>query len=222
VQLVAAQPVAWRPIAPASEPIEAARDAVATGTGNTRRERAHLRRVWHHPQVSLLIAAGLLVACLILALLPRRDVPGRGLALLRCFFPSWRFFEQIEPGPALQVCTAAPNEEFGPWRVAWHAAPRTAAALIINSRGNLELAYQSLVDQLWSEIEDAPENPAGSITYALVQRLIEVESLQAFERIQGCRYRFRLSFTTTQESTVDEAASESHAFVSAEHEIGSS
>jgi hypothetical protein len=163
--------------------------------------------------VSLFIAAGLLVACLFLALLPRRDVPGRGLALLRCFFPSWRFFEQIEPGPSLEVCTAATNEPFGPWRDAWTPGPRTTAALIVNPRGNLELAYQSLVDQLWSELEETPD-PSSSITYALVQRLVEVESLLPLERTPGCRYRFRLTFAAR------DGAAEPRSFTSADHELG--
>lgn len=117
-------------------------------------------------------------------------MPGRGLALLRSLFPSWRFFEEIEPGPVLEVCVASE------WRSAWTPAPRTAAALIVNARGNLELAYQSLVDQLWSEIEDAPEAPERSITYALVQRLIEVECLTAAERASASSYKFRLTTQT--------------------------
>jgi hypothetical protein len=169
--------------------------------------------------VSLLIAAGLLVACLLLAVLPRRDVQGRGLALLRCFFPSWRFFEQIESGPSLQVCCAPPGETFGPWRDAWTPTPRTAAALIVNAGGNLELAYQSLVDQLSSELEDASADPRASITYQLVRRLVEVECLQPVERAPGSRYCFRLAAAARDQA---DEATESHSFVSAEHEFGAS
>jgi hypothetical protein len=140
------------------------------------------------------IAAALVVACLGLAVLPRREVRGRGLALLRCFFPSWRFFEDVAAGPTLQLSTAAPGESFGPWRDAWVSAPRTAASLIVNARGNLELAYQSLVDQLSSELEDGEgTDPTSSITYRLVQHLIERECLMPAERLPGLRYRFRLS-----------------------------
>jgi hypothetical protein len=66
--------------------------------------------------------------------------------------------------------------------------------LILNARGNLELAYQSLVDQLWSELEEHAE-PASteSITYRLVQHIIERECLTAIERASGATYRFRLS-----------------------------
>jgi hypothetical protein len=141
------------------------------------------------------IAAALVLACLLLVILPRGEVRGRGLALLRCFFPSWRFFEEIAPGPALQISTAPGATElaFGPWRDAWAPAPRTATSLILNARGNLELAYQSLVDQLWSEVEEQPADPATSITYRLVRNLIELECLSADERTAGRRYRFRLT-----------------------------
>lgn len=189
--------------------------------------------VWHDLGVSLSIAAGLLIACVVLAILPRRDVHGRGLALLRCFFPSWRFFEQIEPGPSLQVRCAPPGQPFGPWRDAWTPAPRTAAALIVNARGNLELAYQSLVDQLWSERQDAPEDPGASITYQLVRRLVEVECLQPVERAPGSRYCFGLGVAAPdQAGSVESKAggpasdarsnggADSQAFVSTEHEIG--
>lgn len=155
------------------------------------------------------IAAGLSIACLVLALLPRRDVRGRGLALLRALFPSWRFFEEIEPGPLLQVATAGADGVFGPWRDAWSASTRTAAALIVNARGNLELAYQSLVDRLASELDESPEDPTRSITYRLVQRLIEVECLDPSERVPGRRYRFRLAQPDPAED-----------FVSGEHRVG--
>jgi hypothetical protein len=161
--------------------------------------------------VGIWIAAGLLIACLVLARLPRRDVQGRGLALLRTLFPSWRFFEEIEAGPSLQVATAAVGEPFGAWRDAQPASPRTAAALLVNARGNLELAYQSLVDQLTSELDDAPQDPTASITYALVQRLVEVECLSVAECAPGQRYRFRLHTG---------AASGDRDFVSAEHVVG--
>jgi hypothetical protein len=154
------------------------------------------------------IAAGLLLACLVLAIVPRREIRGRGLALLRSLFPSWRFFEEIEAGPSLRVATAGPGQPFGAWRDAWTAAPRTATSLVLNARGNLELAYQSLIDQLWSELEDTPDHPTISITYALVRRAIEVECLASAERLPGQRYRFRLERTESAE------------FVSREHVVG--
>jgi hypothetical protein len=140
------------------------------------------------------IAAAIALICLLLVLLPRGEVRGRGLSLLRCFFPSWRFFEDIAAGPRLEVSVATRGHSFEAWRDAWVPAPRTAASLILNARGNLELAYQSLVDQLWSELEEHAE-PASteSITYRLVQHIIERECLTAIERASGATYRFRLS-----------------------------
>lgn len=143
--------------------------------------------------MAIWIVAGLLLGCLLLLFLPRRTVHWRGLALLRCFFPSWRFFEEIEPGPKLRVSSALPGAEFGPFRDAWAPAPRTFAALVVNARGNLELAYQSIVDQLWSELAEDPETPEALVSYRLIQNLIQIECLAAEERAPGARYRFQLA-----------------------------
>jgi len=157
--------------------------------------------------VGWLVAAGLISVCLALVLLPRRNVDARSLALLRCFFPSWRFFEEIEPGPTLQYCVSAPNESFGAWRTALEPEPHTASALILNARGNLALAHQSLIEQLWSELEDAPAEPSELVGYALVTALVRFEVLQPEERAPGTRFRFRLN------------AADSGEFESAVHEV---
>jgi hypothetical protein len=159
------------------------------------------------------IAAGLLAACLVLALLPRHTIQGRGLALLRCFFPSWRFFEEIAPGPTLYVSTSSADAPIQSWREAWAPSPRTAAALLVNARGNLELAFQSLIDELWSELEDAPAAPEELIAYQLVRLLIEVECLNSAERAPGRRYRFKLIDAESGETGREP-------FVSREHEFG--
>jgi hypothetical protein len=157
--------------------------------------------------VGWLVGVGLLALCAALLFMPRRALRGRSWALLRCFFPSWRFFEDIDPGPTLNYCSAAPGAAFGPW----HEAVRgTAQGLLLNARGNLWLAYQSLVEQLWIEIEESSgSEPSQLISYRLVQRLVLVELLQPAERAAGARYRFRLS---SGEAWLTE-------FVSLEHEI---
>lgn len=143
-----------------------------------------------------LVAAGLIGLCLALVLLPRREVDARGLALLRCFFPSWRFFEEIEPGPTLHYCVAGPNRDFGDWRVALRPRKRTAAALILNAPGNLALAQQSLVEELWSAWDDAGGRAPSELTaYALVAALVRAEVLRPEERVPGARFRFRLRAT---------------------------
>ena len=157
--------------------------------------------------MSWIVGIALLLLCAGVLFLPRRSLHGRTWALLRCFFPSWRFFEDIAPGPTLSYSRAAPGAGFGPW----HDAVRgTAHGVILNASGNLWLAYQSLVEQLWSEIEESSTpDPRLLVSYRLVQRLVLLELLGPGERAAGGRYRFRL---TSGEAWLTE-------FVSHEHEI---
>jgi hypothetical protein len=144
--------------------------------------------------VGWLVAAGLIGMCLALVLLPRRTVDARALASLRCFFPSWRFFEEIEPGPTLHYCVAAPNEDFGDWQQALVPKSRGPTALVLNAQGNLALAYHSLVEQLWNDLEEAADAPPSTlIGYALVTALVQSVVLAPAERSPGTRFRFRLS-----------------------------
>ena len=160
----------------------------------------------HDLGVGWLVGVGLLALCAGLLFMPRRALHGRSWALLRCFFPSWRFFEDIDPGPTLSFCFAAPGAGFGPW----HDVVRVpATGVVLNARGNLWLAYQSLIEQLWSEIEEgASADPSRLVSYRLVQRLVVVELLGPGERAPGSRYRFRL---TSGDAWLNE-------FVSHEHE----
>ena len=154
--------------------------------------------------VGWLVAAGLIGICLALVLLPRRTVDARALALLRCFLPSWRFFEEIEPGPTLEYAVAPSGGDFGDWKVALAPEPRTALALVLNARGNLALAQQSLVEQLWSELDERGETPATAlVSYALVEALVRASVLQAEERAPGTRFRFRLRSSGEPDSESD-------------------
>jgi hypothetical protein len=143
--------------------------------------------------VGWLVAAGLIAVCVGLVLLPRRTVNARGLALFRSLFPSWRFFEEIEAGPSLSFCAAPVGSDFGPWRAALTPSPRGPTALLLNARGNLTLAYQSIVEQLASELDEAPDaDPSTLISYQLVVRLVAFELLSTHERTPGTQYRFRI------------------------------
>jgi len=140
--------------------------------------------------VNWLIAALFLLACVALALLPRRNATSHAWTLLRSFFPSWRFFEAIDPPPLLSY-RLIDGEPAGAWRAAdITPPPRRALDMLLNAQGNLQLAYRSLTERLLSEL-DAPD-PAALVSYQLLRRLVTTQLMAASSRELVQRYQFRL------------------------------
>ena len=133
--------------------------------------------------------APLLLALLVLLSLQksRQPLTGRTWVLLRSLLPSWRFFEDVEPGPELLYCVVGRGEG-ETWQPV--LVPPSRRGFFLNAQGNLYLAQQSLVEQLWSELDGVEVDAAPRLTtYQLVQRLIA-------ERVpERARYRFRLRST---------------------------
>lgn len=130
--------------------------------------------------------------------LSRQPLTARTWVLLRSLLPSWRFFEDIEPGPELLYCVVQDGRD-GEWQPV--LVPPARRGFWLNAEGNLYLAQQSLVEQLWSELDGVAVEAAPRLTsYRLVQRLI------AARTPANARYRFRL---TTNDSVDFE--SEEHA-----------
>jgi hypothetical protein len=140
--------------------------------------------------VNALIALLFVLASIALAVLPRRDAATPGWTLLRCFFPSWRFFEEIDPAPLLSY-RLADSEPPGAWRAAdLSPPPRRAGDLLLHPNGNLQLAYRSLIERLLSEL-DAPD-PTVLVSYQLLRHLVTTELMAERAPAQGARYQFRL------------------------------
>jgi len=117
----------------------------------------------------------LLLCALLLWLvrLPRRELHGTSLTLLRCVFPAWRFFEEIAEVPRLSHRVIEPGCAPGPWVNTLHAPVRTPSMLFLNAAGNLHLAQQALVEHLAAQLEDASQADAARTTsYRLVQALV--------------------------------------------------
>jgi hypothetical protein len=120
----------------------------------------------------------------------REPLEGRGFLLLRSLFPSWRFFEEVAPGPELRFCVIEGGEQ-GPWQPA--LSPVLTRGVLLNAPGNLHLAQQSLVEQLWSDLDGVSVEAAPELTvYRLVQRLIVERMREQGLATPGARYRFRL------------------------------
>jgi hypothetical protein len=110
----------------------------------------------------------------LLVRLPRRELRGRSLTLLRCVFPAWRFFEEITAVPTLSHRLIDASGAHGPWRQTLPRPERRLGMWGLHAAGNLYLAYQSLVEQLADELEDLAENSdqIRCVSYQLVQALV--------------------------------------------------
>jgi hypothetical protein len=135
--------------------------------------------------VPLLLGLGVLLTLR----LSRRPLPGKAWALLRSLLPSWRFFEDVEPGPEL-CCRVAPRGSgYGAWQGVLEHRSGTLRVLL-NAAGNLRLAYQSLIEQLEAELDGVERSLApGLVPYRLVQRLVE-QRLRSEGNPVGARYQF--------------------------------
>jgi hypothetical protein len=162
---------------------------------------------------ALLIALALLAVLGLVVLLPRNEVPSQALALLRVFFPAWRFFEEIAPSPVLSHRVTLTGQAPGPWVLSLTPPPRTASALWLNAAGNLHLAEKSLVEQLYAEIEAGTPDVLGvtqTVSYQLVQMLVVRRVRSALPLAAAASYQFRLN---------DFEARETELFVSDEHPL---
>jgi hypothetical protein len=157
---------------------------------------------------------GVLVACLaivaLLVLLPRREVSLPAIALLRCFFPAWRFFEEIAPSPLLshRLATSGQDVDAATWVKSLVPPPRRVSSLWLNAAGNLYLAYQSLIERLHSELEAPGQNLAQTVSYRLVQGLVAQCVRSALPLGAAAHYQFRL--TASDDPTATLFVSEIH------------
>ncbi|HVY32336.1 MAG TPA: hypothetical protein VHB79_37625 [Polyangiaceae bacterium] len=135
--------------------------------------------------VPLLLGLGVLLTLS----LSRRPLRSKAWVLLRSLLPSWRFFEDVEPGPELLCRVALPGGEYGAWQGVLQARA-ASRGLVLNAAGNLQLAYQSLVEQLESELDGVERGVAPTLVpYRLVQRLVE-QRLRSSGNGVGTRYQF--------------------------------
>lgn len=160
--------------------------------------------------LNLLVALGAFAILLALVLGKRRLTRAPAWLLLRSLFPSWRFFEQIAPAPVLRYRVAEASTDFGPWQDALSRVARTPGSLFLNSRGNVQLACQSLVERLVDELDSvAPNSLPEAVSYQLVQRLVRSRLSATTEAEPRC-YQFQIALLDSDE--------EHACFVSAVHE----
>ena len=104
-------------------------------------------------------------------------VKGPWLFLLRAFFPNWKFFHAVGHVHLLfaraSTFTATGACAWSDWVLIYPRRTRRWFHLLHNPDTNLGLAQQNLVDHLWADLYDLPEDadPRGLVTYAMVARL---------------------------------------------------
>ena len=110
-------------------------------------------------------------------------VQGPWLFFFRAFFPNWKFYHAAGHAPRLYVRGQTPAGGWSDWQRVYARVPFRFARVLHNPAVNLALNHQNLVDHLWSDIQDLPED--GDITrratYQLVTRL-------AHEAVRGGRW----------------------------------
>ncbi|HEX4457220.1 MAG TPA: hypothetical protein VIA18_04580 [Polyangia bacterium] len=122
-------------------------------------------------------------------------VPSRAVQLMRAFFPSWKFFDDIGDEPQLYM-RAGVSAALGEWEPALPRPRRRWRALVLNADGNLLLACGSLVQQLCDELEAAdpahPERVAQSVAYELTRNLVQFRLRERAVLPAATRYQFKL------------------------------
>jgi hypothetical protein len=152
--------------------------------------------------------SGLLLAYFALLVLVSRwktaTVPSRAVQLLRAFFPSWKFFDDIgdevllylRAGPGSGDHDGDGDDALGPWEPGLPRPARRWTALVLNAEGNFLLACGSLVQQLLDELHGAdpahPERVAESVAYELTRNLVRFMLTRRAPLPPGTRYQFKL------------------------------
>jgi hypothetical protein len=155
------------------------------------------------PILPLLLFLGSIVA---LALTRVRYVPGRAFALFRALFPSWRFFEDLSHVPRLSCRTGE-----GPWFECLRPHARGVGAVVLNSRGNLRHACNSLVEEtvsdlaeLWEKGEEVSQARMDQFSHCVSYRLTEELSRYQLKNVHGfspgTAFQFKISVQSDETS----------------------
>lgn len=98
---------------------------------------------------------------------------GPWLFFFRAFFPNWKFYHAAGHAPRLYVRGQAATGVWSDWQRVYARMPFKWTHWLHSPEVNLALNHQNLVDHLWSDLQDLPEqgDVRDRITYQLVTRL---------------------------------------------------
>ncbi|MFM2417848.1 MAG: hypothetical protein RL385_2571 [Pseudomonadota bacterium] len=146
-------------------------------------------------------------ACTLGALMRRKTVNAPFLSRVRVLLPSYRFFEDIAPIPALFVkCVASPaDEDDTPYvRALWPAPARRLRQVLWNPEGNLHLAHGSLLERLISELADADITAIADAEALTSYRMVAVLAREEAVRLglRGNYLQFKLRYGDPEEDVL--------------------
>ena len=121
------------------------------------------------------------------------------MQLLRVFFPSWKFFDELAPATAIELRHSDGAGEFGPWT---RCECQHARGIFINAQGNLAHACQSLLETAVREVSESSGSFGTSVPYRLLVGLARFQLPR-----EARRFQFRVSVGGDE------------ALLSAEHEV---
>lgn len=115
----------------------------------------------------------------------------------RALFPSWRFFEELGPLPRLHFRIRDTGGAFGSWISSRRAVPRGVGALLLHAEGNLELACNTLVEQLVADLGDHEVGEAAglseTVSYQLTRNLVEFRIREGSPERTSCEFQFKVT-----------------------------
>lgn len=150
-----------------------------------------------HGDMNLYVLIGYLVVLVAATQLLSGRVRSPVVQALRAFFPSWKFFDEPGEVPCLLVRTGADAETLSSFEPLLPPLKRPITAALFNPRGNLWLAYGSLLQQLMSELEELPEGSDADTqirsctSYQLTQALV-LERLRERGQALPRYYQFKV------------------------------
>jgi hypothetical protein len=120
---------------------------------------------------------------------------GKWIFLLRGFFPSWRFFDDVGPELRLEVRYGISHEALSEWQNSLPPIRRSLGNLILNPRGNYLHACHNLINHLSADINESDPQHLERLTekasYKITCNLVRYQLAQ--KSLAPKVYQFRLS-----------------------------
>ena len=126
---------------------------------------------------------------------------GKWLDLLRGFFPSWRFFDDLGAELVLEARVGASPETLGPWRNCLPPIRRSWRNLVINPEGNFLHACHNQLSHLNADIQASisPDQLDAKTSYVITRRLVEYQIRRQNLATPPYQFQFRLTARYEQE-----------------------